>query len=171
MTGHHYPRHTAGRCPPPSKRGSSPPLTAIALNPNLALAWCFSGLAHSYLGEHAEATRRINRAQRLSPYDPHGFFFDTAQIMPNLLLGEYDAAITSGRRAMVLNPDFSSSLKAQLAALGHLGRDQEAEEVRDRLLMLEPNFSINAATSRSPMVRSEDVALYADGLRRAKLPE
>ena len=25
---------------------------AIALNPNLALAWCFSGLAHCYLGPH-----------------------------------------------------------------------------------------------------------------------
>ena len=25
---------------------------AIALNPNLALAWCYSGLAHCYLGQH-----------------------------------------------------------------------------------------------------------------------
>jgi DNA-binding SARP family transcriptional activator/tetratricopeptide (TPR) repeat protein len=144
---------------------------AIALNPNLALAWCFSGLAHSYLGDHAEATRRIKQAQRLSPHDPHGFFFDTAQIMPNLLLRDYDAAITAGRRAIVLNTDFSSSLKAQLAALGHLGREREATEVRGRLLTLEPEFSIKAATARSPMVRSEDVALYADGLRRAGLPE
>ena len=28
MTGRRYPRHIVGRCPPPSKRGSSPPLTA-----------------------------------------------------------------------------------------------------------------------------------------------
>jgi TolB-like protein len=144
---------------------------AIALNPNLALAWCFSGLAHSYLGDHAEATRRIHQAQRLSPHDPHGFFFDTAQIMPKLLLREYEAAITAGRRAIVLNPGFSSSLKAQLAALGHLGREQEAAEVRGRLLTLEPDFCIRDATARSPMVRDQDVALYADGLRRAGLPE
>ena len=123
---------------------------AIALNPNLALAWCFSGLAHSYLGDHAEATRRIKQAQRLSPHDPHGFFFDTAQIMPNLLLRDYDAAITAGRRAIVLNPGFSSSLKAQLAALGHLGREQEAAEVRGRLLTLEPEFSIKAAPRGPP---------------------
>ncbi len=144
---------------------------AIALNPNLALAWCFSGLAHSYLGDHAEATRRIQQAQRLSPHDPHGFFFDTAQIMPKLLLRDYEAAIAAGRRAIVLNPAFSSSLKAQLAALGHLGREQEAAEVRGRLLALEPNFCIKDATARSPMVRDQDVALYADGLRRAGLPE
>jgi tetratricopeptide (TPR) repeat protein len=144
---------------------------AIALNPNLALAWCFSGLAHSYLGNHAEATRRIRQAQRLSPHDPHGFFFDMAQTMPNLLLGEYETAVTIGRRAIALNPAFSSALKGQLAALGHLGREQEAAQIRERLLALEPDFCIRAATARSPMVRAQDVALYAEGLRRAGLPE
>lgn len=144
---------------------------AIALNPNLALAWCFSSLAHSYLGDHAEATRRIQQAQRLSPHDPHGFFFDMAQTMPNLLLGKYEAAVTIGRRAIALNPSFSSSLKGQLAALGHLGREQEAAEVRGRLLALEPDFCVRDAAARSPMVRTEDIALYADGLRRAGLPE
>lgn len=144
---------------------------AIALNPNLPLAWCFSGLAHSYLGDHEEAKRRIQQAQRLAPHDPHGFFFDTAQIMPSLLLREYDAAVTAGRRAIALNPGFSSSLKAQLAALGHLGREQEAADVRTRLLVLEPDFCIRHAAARSPMVRTEDVDSYADGLRRAGLPE
>jgi DNA-binding SARP family transcriptional activator/TolB-like protein len=144
---------------------------AIALNPNLALAWCFSGLAHSYLGEHAEAKHRIRQAQRLSPHDPHGFFFDMAQMMPNLLLGEYEAAAIIGRRAIALNPGFSSALKGQLAALGHLGREHEAAEIRKRLLALEPNFCVRDATARSPMVRSQDIALYAEGLRRAGLPE
>jgi DNA-binding SARP family transcriptional activator/TolB-like protein len=144
---------------------------AIGLNPNLPIAWCFSGLAHSYLGDHAEATRRIHQAQRLAPHDPHGFFFDTAQIMPNLLLREFEAAVTAGRRAIALNPGFSSSLKAQLAALGHLGREHEAADVRGRLLVLEPDFCVRDAATRSPMLRSEDIDTYADGLRRAGLPE
>ena len=144
---------------------------AIALNPNLALAWCFSGLAHSYQGNHAEATRRMQQAQRLSAHDPHAFFFVTAQIMPNLLLGEYETAATIGRQAFALNPEFSSCLKGQLAALGHLGREQEAAEIRERLLMVEPDFCVRDATARSPMMRSQDVARYADGLRRAGLPE
>lgn len=144
---------------------------AIALNPNLPLAWCFSGLAHSYLGDHAEATRRIHHAQRLAPHDPHAFFFDTAQIMPNLLLREYEAAAAAGRRAIALNPSFSSSFKAQLAALGHLGREEEAADVRGRLLVLEPDFCVRDAAARSPMVRGGDIDIYADGLRRAGLPE
>jgi len=144
---------------------------AIDLNPNLALAWCFSGLSYSYLGDHPEAIRRMNQAQRLSPRDPHGFFFDTAMIMPHLLHGDYDRAVEVGRRAIELNPGFSSSYKGYLAALGHLGRATDAREARARLMALEPGFSVAQAVARSPLACAEDVTRYAEGLRRAGLPE
>lgn len=144
---------------------------ALALNPNLALAWCLSGLGHSYLGQHVEALRRIDHAQRLSPHDPHAFFFDTAQIMPHLLVGAFARAAEIGRRATALNPGFTSALKGRLAALGHLGRDAEAADVRARLLALEPGFSLRAAAERAAMARDEDIALYVAGLRKAGLPE
>lgn len=144
---------------------------AIALNPNLALAWCFSGLANAYVGEHQEALRRINQAVRLSPSDPHGFFFDMALIMPKLMLGDYAGAVEAGRRAVEMNPLFSSAYKGYLAALGMLGREQEAAEARKRLLALEPRFNVQDAMLRSPLSRPEDIARYADGLRLAGLPE
>ena len=144
---------------------------AIALNPNLALAWCFSGLTQSYLGEHAEAIRRIDRAQRLAPHDPHGFFFDTARIMPHLLRREFGTAAAIGRRAIALNPGFSSAYKGMLSALGHLGRHEEAAALCRRLLQLEPQFSVRDAIARSPLIREEELNLYVDGLRRAGLAE
>ena len=144
---------------------------AIGLNPNLPLAWCFSGLAHSYLGDHAEAIRRIDHAQQLAPHDPHGFFFDTARIMPHLLRREFAAAVAIGRQAIALNPGFSSAYKGVLSALGHLGKAQEAAEVCKRLLELEPGFCVRDAAARSPMMREDDLALYAGGLRQAGLPE
>jgi DNA-binding SARP family transcriptional activator len=142
---------------------------AIALNPNLAVAWCFSGLTHSYLGDHKEAVRRIDHAHDLSPHDPHGFFFDTALIMPHLLQGNYERAVALGRRAIKRNPGFSSSYKGHLAALGHLGALEEATAVRTRLLVLEPRFCIDDATARSPIGRLEDLQRYIEGLRRAGL--
>lgn len=144
---------------------------AIALNPNLALAWCFSGLTHSYLGRHDEALRRMYQAVRLSPSDPHLFFFDHALIMPHLLLAEYESAAEIGRRAIELNPWFSSAYKGYLAALGYLDRALETEAALNRLLELEPAFSVESAVARSPMTRPEDRARYAEGLRRAGLPE
>jgi DNA-binding SARP family transcriptional activator/TolB-like protein/Flp pilus assembly protein TadD len=144
---------------------------ALALNPNLALAWCFSGLAHSYLGRHDEAIQRIHQAVLLSPSDPHLFFFDMALIMPHLLLGDFERAVEIGRRAIELNPWFSSSYKGHLSALGHLGRDREASETLGRLLILEPGFCVAAAVERSPIGRQADVGTYADGLRKAGLRE
>ncbi len=144
---------------------------ALAINPNLALAWSLAGLTQSYLGEHREAIRCNEEAQRLSPYDPHGFFFETARIMPHLLLHEHDVAAEVGRRAVELNPGFSSGYKGLLAALGHLGRAAETPSLRARLLALEPGFTIEGAISRSPLTQPQDLAHYAEGLRRAGLPE
>ena len=144
---------------------------AIALNPNLAIAWCFSGLSYFYMGRHEEALRRINQAIHLSPSDPHVFFFDMALIMPHLMRGDCASAIEAGRRAIELNPLFSSAYKGYLAALGWIRRPREAREVLDRLLALEPDFSIEAAVVRSPLKRPEDIARYAEGLRLAGLRE
>ncbi|MGD0109671.1 MAG: BTAD domain-containing putative transcriptional regulator [Rhodopila sp.] len=144
---------------------------AIALNPNLAIAWCFSGLAHVYTGQHDEGLRRINQARCLSPSDPHVFFFDTSLIIVHLLLGDYASAVDAGRRATELNPLFSSAHKSYLSALGLMDRNREAAEVLVRLLELEPGFSVEDALLRSPFGRPEDLARYADGLRRAGLRE
>jgi signal transduction histidine kinase/TolB-like protein/FixJ family two-component response regulator len=144
---------------------------AIALNPNLALAWCYSGLAHGYLGQHAEAIRRIERAQRLSPLDPYGFFYDTALSMPLLLSGQHETAVQLGRRSREAHPGYSSTHKGLLAALGHLGRLDEAAAVRRELFRLEPHFSLREARSRSPLLRSEDLDCYVGGLRLAGIPE
>ena len=144
---------------------------AIALNPNLAVAWCFSGLSHFYMGRHEEALLRIKQAIRLSPSDPHGFFFDMALTMPYLMSGDCEQAVEAGRRAVELNPLFSSAYKGYLAALGWMHRPREAREVLDRLLALEPDFSVDAAVVRSPLTRPQDITRYADGLRRAGLRE
>ena len=144
---------------------------AISLNPNLAIAWCFSGLSLSYLGAHDTAIARMRQAIALSPSDPHLFFFQAAIVTPHLLRGEFEAAAAAGRAAIELNPWFSSAFKAQLAALGNLGCAREASDVLVRLLKLEPGFTVRDAIRRSPLIRPEDVDLYATGLRRAGLAE
>jgi DNA-binding SARP family transcriptional activator len=144
---------------------------ALSLNPNLPLAWCFSGLAHCYLGRHEVAIKQIARAQHLSPHDPHAFFFDMALMMPHYLRGSFDEALALGRRAIELNPGFTSTYKGYLATLGQLRHNQEAKRVLARLVRLEPGFTVASALERSPLTRQADLDLYADGLRRAGLLE
>lgn len=144
---------------------------ALSLNPYLPLAWVFSGMAHSYAGDHAEAIRRIGHARRLSPFDPHSSVFDMALMIPHLARGEYEMVVELGRRATALHPRLSSTQKGYLSALGHLGRVEEQTIVRERLLRLEPGFCVRDALARSPLLRDDDRDRYAEGLRRAGLPE
>lgn len=51
---------------------------ALAVNYNLPLVWCLSGLAQSYIGNCAEGIRRIRHAQALSPSDPLDYFNETS---------------------------------------------------------------------------------------------
>jgi DNA-binding SARP family transcriptional activator/TolB-like protein len=144
---------------------------ALMLNPNLGMAWVLSGVTHAYLGDLAEAERRVDRYKLLSPFDPHAYFFDTARIIVALLKRDYEAAAEIGREVSQMNPAFEGACKPYLSALGHLGQTQEAEAVLERLMSIEPEFSIESFIATSPFERVEDREHYALGLRLAGVAE
>ncbi len=144
---------------------------ALSLNPNLAMAWALSAIAYAYMGDPEEAERRNNRYKKLSPLDPHAFFFDAFFILIHLLKRDYESAVAVGRAVSEMNPSFSATYKPYLAALGHLGRSQEAAVVRRRLLAIEPDFTVARFIATSPLERESDRDHYAEGLRLAGVPE
>ncbi len=144
---------------------------ALSLNPNLAMAWALSAVAHAYSGDPREAERRNNRYKKLSPLDPHAFFFDGFFVLIHLMKRDYETAVTVGRNVIQLNPSFSACYKPYLAALGHLRRDQEAAAARRRLLDIEPDFTIERFLAGSPMEQQSDRLHYGEGLRLAGIRE
>ena len=144
---------------------------ALSLNPNLAMAWALSACAYAYLGEPEEAERRNNRYKILSPLDPHAFFYDTFFLYIHLLKRDFESTIAVGRIVCEMNSSFTSSHKLYLVALGHTGRTREAAVVRDRLLSLEPDFTVHQFLTSTPLVREADRELCAEGLRLAGVPE
>lgn len=156
-------------CTTARKEGAALHDRALALNPNLAMAWVFSGLAECYAGRHEEALRRMARYKELAPLHPFGFFFDAAALVPLMLLGRHAEAAAAARAVSELNPAFSFPLRPWLACLGHLGDHAEAAAVLARLLALEPGLTIATALRRAPL-RPADIAHYAEGLRLAGLP-
>jgi DNA-binding SARP family transcriptional activator/TolB-like protein len=144
---------------------------ALSANPNLAMAWNLSGVAYAYLGEWDEAERRITRYKKLSPLDPHAFFFDTAFIIVALLKRDYESAVAYGRAVSEMNPSFSAACKPYLAALGYLGQMQEAAVVCRRLLAIEPDFTVGHFLETSPFERPQDRDHFAAGLRLAGVPD
>jgi DNA-binding SARP family transcriptional activator/TolB-like protein len=144
---------------------------ALALNPNLPMAWVFSGLALAYRGEHAAALARIERWRVLSPMDPHAHLYLGTAMVPHLLLGEYEQVIALGRAAIEAHPTLSAHYRPFLAALGHLERHAHAAAARARFLKLEPGFTVRRFLATAPYVREQDRARFAEGLRKAGLPD
>jgi DNA-binding SARP family transcriptional activator/TolB-like protein len=144
---------------------------ALSLNPNLAMAWALSAITYAYMGEPEEAEHRNNRYKRLSPLDPHAFIFDGFFTVIHLLKHDYESAVAAGRAVTQMNPSLSAGFKPYLAALGHLGRAQEAATVLRRLLTIEPDFTIERFVASSPLERESDRDHYAEGLRLAGVPE
>jgi tetratricopeptide (TPR) repeat protein len=144
---------------------------ALALNPNLGMAWALSGFAHLYGGNLAEAERRLDHYKRLSPNDPFAFAYDVGFCAVGLLKRDFERAASLGRAVNELNPDFGPASKPYLAALGYLGKTQEAAAVRARLLGAEPGFTLRRFMEASPFARNEDLELIAHGLRLAGVPE
>lgn len=142
---------------------------ALARNPNLAMAWVFSGMAESYRGRHEVALAQFDRYLALSPCHPHAFFFDAGRGIPLLMLGRHAEAAAVGRACTALRPEFSYPYKTYLSALGHLGEAREAAELRERLLAIEPDFTVAKALRRTPVRGAADRQHYAEGLRRAGL--
>jgi TolB-like protein len=144
---------------------------ALALNGKLGWAWMFAGLAHAYVGRHAEAIGMMTQAKRLSPSDPYGLLFDTALALPHLLSGDHARAIALGRQALALNPALSATALALLAALGHAGSAEEQASARRALLEIEPTITVTQAMRRMPLQAPADRSHFAAGLRRAGLPD
>jgi tetratricopeptide (TPR) repeat protein len=135
----------------------------LATDPLMPSALLYSGLAHAYAGDHAEAVRRIKRARAISPFDEQDYFMDMALSLALFLGGDSEGALLASRRSEALNPRFSSTLKVSLAAQG-VERGADALLLR-RLLKLEPSLTVERFLSRTPLLRIEDRQRFADGLR------
>ena len=107
----------------------------------------------------------------MAPLGPPSFYVDPALTMIAILRRDYPAAVSSGRRAMQLHPNYITGLKHYLSALGHAGLAADAASVLRRLLTLQPDFTIQQVAATCPLHRLADAAHYHDGLRLAGVLE
>lgn len=144
---------------------------ALRLNPNLAFVWALSALTYSYIGEPDAALKRLARYHDLSPFDPYPHIYENPYTVAYTIKGDYEQAVIVGRRVVKGNPDFINGYKPLIAALGHLGRRDEAKPYIEKLLSLEPNFSVKRFGKVYPFKHAADRERYMTGLRLAGVPE
>jgi tetratricopeptide (TPR) repeat protein len=144
---------------------------ALQLNPNWAWAWLFSGWAKVWLGEPEIAIERVQRAMRLSPQDPQFFNMQTAAAWAHFLAGQYAEAMSWSQTAVRVQADYVSALRVLAASSALNDRLAQAREVMARVRQLDPDSRISTILERDPLRRPQDLERFAEGLRRAGLPE
>jgi len=144
---------------------------ALALNPNLATAWCVSGWMKIYVGEPELAIDHAGRAMRLSPLDPNCYLMLSVRAFGHLLAGRFDQASVWAEKAISERPDFVAGLRCAAASYALAGRQAEAEKLMTRARALDPLTRLCNLKEQVPIRRPEDFSRYAEGLRMAGHPE
>ncbi len=145
---------------------------ALVLNPNLAGAWYFSGWVKVWLGEPEIAIERQARAMRLSPHDPQIFNMQAGTAAAHFFAGRYVDALKWAEISMREQPDSINSTSVMAASAALIGHHATSQRAMGRLRQFVPDLRIsNLKDHLFPVRRPEDFDRWAEGLRKAGLPE
>ena len=74
-------------------------------------------------------------------------------------------------QALSEKPNMQLALRAAATSNALAGRIEEAQKVMARLRQIDPALRVSNLIDQTPLQRPEDLARYAEGMRKAGLPE
>jgi adenylate cyclase len=144
---------------------------ALVLNPNAAHAWLARGGIQAHRNEPEAGIEAIERARRLSPFDPLAFFYAVNIALAHLAARRFEQAIEWADRALHDQPRVVGAMRVKVVANAHLGRLDEARAELGRMLAIDPKLTIAGFRAYNHFMAPELLELYDVGLRLAGLPE
>ena len=144
---------------------------ALTLDPNLAAAWFLGGFLRTERGDPDSAIDYFARAMRFSPLDPEMFRMQAGMALAHLFAGRFDVASSWAEKAYRDLPSFLMVVGILAASHALAGRSDEAQRAMNHLRQLDPMLRVSSVADWLPLHRPEDLATFADGLRRAGLSE
>ena len=144
---------------------------SIELEPSLATAHMLLGWILAMTGRADEGMAELEKAMRLSPHDPLMWMFLNAIGSAHFAAARYGEAVEWSERSLQMKPDFPFTFCILAASLVYLDRADEARRVCDKLLQLNPGYSLATARLGVSIAEQEIVNRLIDGLRKAGLPE
>ena len=142
---------------------------AVALNPNLAVAWFSLGWVALMCGEAERAIEGFDRMIRLSPLDPLRVGAWNGSSFALFLLRRYDEGCATATRAIQFSAN-AHTLCAFIVNAASGGREPEARQMAARLLELQPDFRVSHVAEAFPVRSLDGRNLLAAALRQAGLP-
>jgi len=144
--------------------------SAILSNPSDPLAWLLKGTLHAFRGEGQRAVSCTQRALRLSPLDPHRYFYDSLAATAYLAAHQFDRALKHAQRSLRANRTHTSTLRAMAVAQWQLGLYEESRRTAQELLRLEPNLTVDRWLERSPSASYSTGKEWAEVFRQIGVP-
>jgi adenylate cyclase len=144
---------------------------AISLNPSYSSA--HFGRAHSlWMSGQAEAALQSHaEAMRLSPNDPVMWAYMASRSLALSILERFDEALDWARRADQQPTTGLYASIAELVALGHLGRTEEAAQALERARAKKPGVNLDFVRNVLPITDPAYRQRFEAGLRRAGLSD
>ena len=144
---------------------------ALVLNPNLSIALFTSAWIKIWLGEHEQALKRLQQAQRLSPLDPTMFAMHGGIAHAHYHAGRLEDAAAAAERGLAERPNAPVLVRIAAAIYGMAGNQAEAKSALARLRTIYPDLRVSNLHELLGPYRAEYMARYEEGLRKAGLPE
>jgi TolB-like protein len=144
---------------------------SLMINPNSAMAMALGGWIETMRGNRGAGREMIDRARRLSPRDPRGWFMAGAMAISAIIDENYPEAITWAEKALVQNRRFAVALRVLAVALVKAGQHDRAKQIVRDMLIIEPELTISGFLTRIPVPLEAMARTYAEALRAAGLPE
>lgn len=144
--------------------------TAISLNPSFAAAHCGLGDSLAYEGRYNESIECFERAVALSPNDPQAWAFLTYAALASIFMGDYEKALVLTDRALRFPNCQYWTLAHRVVIFAYLERNLEMQDALEKLLAVEPQFSIAFAEEKLFYLNlDEQKQCYLEGLAKAGL--
>lgn len=143
---------------------------ALALNPNLAWGWVFSGWMHVWLGLAETATEHFARAMRLSPHDPQFMMMQAGTAWALFTAGRAREAVDWAEAAVVGNPNVMIAWCALAASRAGGGDIDGASAAMAEILRLDPSLRASNLLTFFPIRGETNIRKWTKALERAGLP-
>ena len=140
---------------------------ALMLNPNLSIAHGTFGSTLIFAGDPEGGLVALEHGIRLDPRHPRAGVSLNQVVIGLYLSGDYEGAVDAARRVIRSYPEHPLVYRWLAAALGQLGRTEDAQRALDRAITLSPVSFDLYVRRRVPWHRPEDHAHMVDGLRKA----
>ena len=102
---------------------------SLTINPNSFMALALGGWIETMRGNQSTGRGMIERARRLSPRDPRGWFMSGAMAIAAIIDENYPEALIWAEKALVQNRRFAVALRVQAVALVKVGQHERAARV------------------------------------------